>query len=214
MDVLWRKQKEIETLVLKHLDHVEESLSHFQESLLAYLNGDVDAAGELALATHTAEGKADDVRREVEASLLGGALLAPSRRDILEVIEQVDKLANAGEETLDYLLLQRIEIPESIKPFVQKIADKTKEIADEVNSAMHLLFEDMNAALDHTKQIEIKESEVDRVEREAVKAIFKMGIDLAAKLQLYGLIEELVEISDRAEDLSDRIDMMIAQRRL
>ena len=212
--MLWRKQKEIETLVLKHLDHVEESLSHFQESLLAYLNGDVDAAGELALATHTAEGKADDVRREVEASLLGGALLAPSRRDILEVIEQVDKLANAGEETLDYLLLQRIEIPESIKPFVQKIADKTKEIADEVNSAMHLLFEDMNAALDHTKQIEIKESEVDRVEREAVKAIFKMGIDLAAKLQLYGLIEELVEISDRAEDLSDRIDMMIAQRRL
>lgn len=212
--MLWRKQKEIETLVLKHLDHVEESLSHFQESLLAYLNGDVDAAGELALATHTAEGKADDVRREVEASLLGGALLAPSRRDILEVIEQVDKLANAGEETLDYLLLQRIEIPESIKPFVQKIADKTKEIADEVNSAMHLLFEDMNAALDHTKQIEIKESEVDRVEREAVKAIFKMGIDLAAKLQLYGLIEALVEISDRAEDLSDRIDMMIAQRRL
>ncbi|RLE36791.1 hypothetical protein DRJ12_04010, partial [Candidatus Acetothermia bacterium] len=154
MDVLWRKQKEIETLVLKHLDHVEESLSHFQESLLAYLDGDVDAAGELALATHTAEGKADDVRREVEASLLGGALLAPSRRDILEVIEQVDKLANAGEETLDYLLLQQIEIPESIKPFVREIADKTKEIADEVNSAMHLLFEDMDAALDHTKQIE------------------------------------------------------------
>jgi len=212
--VFWKKQKEIEKLVLKHLEQVEESLSHFQEALAAYLSGDVDKAGELALATHTAEGRADDVRREVETAMLGGALLAPSRRDILEVIEQVDKLANAGEESLDYLLLQQISIPEPVKPFIQKIVDKTGEIATEVNYSMRFLFDDMNKALDHTKQIEIKESEVDRMERDAIKTIFKMDIDLAMKLQLYGLIEVLVEISDRAEDLSDRIDMMIAQRRL
>ncbi len=212
--MFWKKQKEIENLVLKHLEKVEESLAHFQESLAAYLSGEMEKAEERALATHTAEGRADDVRREVEAALLGGALLAPSRRDILEVIEQVDKLANAGEETLDYLILQRISIPDPLKPFIRDIADKTKEIAAEVNSAMHLLFEDMNNALEHTKQIEIKESEVDRVERDAIKMVFKMDIDLAAKLQLYGLIEVLVELSDRAEDLSDKIDMMISQRRL
>ncbi len=212
--MFWKKQKEIETLVLKHLEKVEESLTHFQEALAAYLSGEMEKAGELSLATHTAEGRADDVRREVEAALLGGALLAPSRRDILEVIEQVDKLANAGEETLDYLILQQISIPDPLKPFIREIADKTKEIAAEVNSAMRLLFDDMNSALEHTKQIEIKESEVDRVERDAIKMVFKMEIDLAAKLQLYGLIEVLVEISDRAEDLSDRIDMMISQRRL
>lgn len=212
--MFWKKQKEIETLVLKHLEKVEESLTHFQESLAAYLSGDMEEAEELALATHTAEGRADDVRREVEAALLGGALLAPSRRDILEVIEQVDKLANAGEETLDYLILQRISIPDPLKPLIREIADKTKEIAAEVNSAVHLLFDDMNDALEHTKQIEIKESEVDRMERDAIKMVFKMEIDLAVKLQLYGLIEVLVEISDRAEDLSDRIDMMISQRRL
>lgn len=212
--MLWKKQKRIEDLVLKHLEKVEESLAHYQEALAAYLDGDINKASELAFATHTAEGRADDVRREVEAALLGGALLASSRRDTLEVIEQVDKLANAGEETLDYLLLQQVEIPADVKPFIRDIAAKTAEIADEVNSSMHLLFENMDAATEHTKQIEIKESEVDRIEREAVETIFKMDIDLARKLQIYGLIEELVEISDRAEDLSDRIDMVVAQRRL
>ena len=212
--MFWKKQKEIEKLVLKHLEQVEESLAHFQEAIAAYLAGDVEKAGEFALATHTAEGRADDIRREVETAMLGGALLAPSRRDILEVIEQVDKLANAGEESLDYLLLQQISIPEPLKPFIQEITDKTGEIASEVDRSMHFLFEDMNKALEHTKQIEIKESEVDRMERDAIKMLFKMDIDLALKLQLYGLIEVLVEISDRAEDLSDRIDMMIAQRRL
>ena len=212
--MLWKKQKRIEDLVLKHLEKVEESLAHYQQALAAYLDGDIDKAGELAFATHTAEGRADDVRREVEAALLGGALLASSRGETLEVVEQVDKLANAGEETLDYLLLQQVEIPEDVKPFIRDIAAKTAEIADEVHASMHLLFENMDAATEHTKQIEIKESEVDRIEREAVKTIFKMDIDLAWKLQIYGLIEELVEISDRAEDLSDRIDMVIARRRL
>jgi uncharacterized protein Yka (UPF0111/DUF47 family) len=77
-----------------------------------------------------------------------------------------------------------------------------------------MLFENMPAVLEHTKHIEIYESDVDRMEREAIKIVFKMDIDLAHKLQLYGLIEELVEISDRGEDLSDRIDMMVAQRHM
>ncbi len=212
--MLWKKQKRIEDMVLKHLEKVEECLGHYQEALAAYLDGNMDKAGEFALATHTSEGQADDVRREVESALIGGALLASSRRDTLEVIEQVDKLANAGEETLDYLLLQQVDIPEGVKPFIRDIAATTATIATEVSLAMHSLFEDMNATTEHTKQIEIKESEVDRIERDAVKTIFKMELDLAWKLQLYGLIEELVEISDRAEDLSDRIDMVVAQRRL
>ncbi|HHR86181.1 MAG TPA: DUF47 domain-containing protein [Candidatus Acetothermia bacterium] len=212
--MFWKKQKQIEKLVLKHLAEVEDSLSRFQESLAAYLAGDVEKAGELALATHTAEGRADDTRREVETALLGGALLAPSRRDILEIIEQVDKLANAGEEILDYLLLQRVTIPSDLKPFIEQIAAKTNEMIGEVHSAMHMLFENMNKALEHTKKIEVKESDVDRIEREAIKAVFKMDIGLAEKMQLFGLIEELVEVSDRGEDLSDRIDMMVAQRRL
>jgi predicted phosphate transport protein (TIGR00153 family) len=211
---LWKKQEQIETLVLDHLKCVDESLGYFQEAFSVYLDeGDTERANELALETHRAEGRADDMRRKVETVLLGGALLAPSRRDILEVIEKVDKLANAGEAVLDYLLLQRVQIPEELKPTLREILAKTREIGEEVKQTLHLFFHDMNQALEHTKAIEMKEGEVDRMERSAIKKLFKMDLGLAEKLQVGGLIEELVEISDRAEDLSDRIDMMIAQRR-
>ena len=104
--------------------------------------------------------------------------------------------------------------PEQLVPILSDISDKTKHMMDEAHLAMHSLFENMREALEHTKQIEIHESEIDRMEREAIKTVFKMDIDLAHKLQLYGLIEAIVEISDRGEDLSDRIDMMVAQRRI
>jgi len=209
----WKKQKKIETLVLEHLHCVDESLVLFQEAFTAYLDGDMEKADRLALETHRAEGLADDVRRKVETALLGGALLAPSRRDILEIIEEVDKLANAGEAILDYLLLQQVGIPEELKPMLHEIMAKTREIFDEVNQALNLFFQDMNLALEHTKAIEMKEGEVDQLERAVIERLFAMDLGLAEKLQVRGLVEELVEPSDRAEDLSDRIDMMIAQRR-
>jgi len=209
----WKKQKKIETLVLEHLHCVDESLVFFQEAFTAYLDGDMEKADRLALETHRAEGLADDVRRKVETALLGGALLAPSRRDILEIIEEVDKLANAGEAILDYLLLQQVGIPEELKPMLHEIMAKTREIFDEVNQALNLFFQDMNLALEHTKAIEMKEGEVDQLERAVIERLFAMDLGLAEKLQVRGLVEELVEPSDRAEDLSDRVDMMIAQRR-
>jgi len=77
-----------------------------------------------------------------------------------------------------------------------------------------MMFDDMNHVTEHTKAIEIKEGEIDRLERDAIKLVFGMDIDLAEKLQLREMIEQLVEISDRAEDLSDRIDIMVVERKL
>jgi len=212
--MLWGKQKKIEALVIKHLDKVVETLDNFQDALYSYLGGDIDQADRLALATHQAESRADDIRREVEAQLLGGALLAPSRRDILEVIERVDSLANAGEAALDYIMLQHVEIPNEIKGQLRGIGEKTGEISREVKQAMQMMFDDLSHVTEHTKAIEIKEGEIDRLERDAIKLVFGMDIGLAEKLQLREMIEQLVEISDRAEDLSDRIDIMVVERKL
>jgi len=213
--VFFRKGRKIEELVLRHLKQVDATLVAFHESLIAYVvEKDIEKAKEYAFKTHNEEGRADDIRREVEVELLAGALLAASRRDILEIIEQVDRLANSGEATLDTLLLERIDIPEEIVTYIVQIAEETGKIREEVNFALHALFHDPANTTVHTKEIENLEGNVDRLERETLKTIFKMDIELARKLQLREFIEDLVEISDRAEDLSDRIDIMVAERSL
>jgi uncharacterized protein Yka (UPF0111/DUF47 family) len=44
--------------------------------------------------------------------------------------------------------------------------------------------------------------------------LFKQDLDLAHKLQLSGFVRSIVELSDRAEDLSDHIELMVAQKHL
>jgi len=212
--MFWRKQKEIESLVLEHLGHVDATLDAFAKALDAYLGeGDVETADRYALETHRAEGRADDARRRVEAQMLSGSLLPTSRRDILQIIEQVDRLANAAEEILDYLLLQQVRVPGEIMPQITEIGDLTRETFSEVKAAVTSLFGKIDAALIHTKAIEQLEGEVDHLERRATKTLFRLDIDLAEKLQVSGFIQRLVRLSDRAEDLSDLIELIVAARR-
>jgi len=210
----WRRQQRIENLVLKHLESVDGTLRLFQDALRAYLGEqDVKRASELAFLTHEAEGKADDIRREVESELLTGALLPHSRRDVLGIIEEVDRLANSGESVLDYLLFQRIDIPEELRSDLLEIIERTGAVFEEVKAALRALFHDMRRVSEHTKAIEAEEGKIDRLERRVIKRLFKTEMDLARKLQIHGFVERLVELSDRAEDLSDRLDIVVIERR-
>jgi predicted phosphate transport protein (TIGR00153 family) len=213
--MFWRKQKEIEALVLEHLGHVDATLQAFSQSLTAYLReGDVKTAEQFALETHRAEGRADDARRRIETQLLSGSLLPASRRDILQIIEQVDRLANAAEEILDVMLLQRVQVPDEIMPEIAEIGVQTNDAFFEVKGAVTSLFRNVGEALEHTKAIERLEGEVDHLERKATKRLFELDIDLARKLQVSGFIQRLVRLSDRAEDLSDLIELIVAARRV
>jgi len=213
--MFWKKQREIEELVLEHVHLVDSTLAAFAKSFRAYVEDhDTDTAEKHALETHQTEGKADDARRRVETRMLAGSLLPTSRRDILQIIDQVDRLANAAEEILDYLLLQRVRIPEEIKDGLLKIAEISDEAFDEAKEAVTCLFRKASDSLIHTQRIEHLEGDVDRIERKITKTLFKLDVDLAWKLQVSGFIQRLVRLTDRAEDLSDLIELIVAARRV
>lgn len=211
---LWRGKAKVEKLVVEHLAQVREAIGFFGQATHAhFVDGDKDKAKHFALETHKAEGKADDTRRDVEMSLISGALFAPARRQILEVVERVDSLANAAESTLDYLLVQRVMVPEELVEGTIEILDETLEIFEDVERAIHLLFSGpREKTLECTERIEKREGTIDHIERKLTKRLFELNIDLSAKLHVLGYITELVRISDRAEDLADRIALVIAEQ--
>lgn len=62
------------------------------------------------------------------------------------------------------------------------------------------------------RQIETREGAIDHFERNAVKKLFHLDIELAHKLHVAGYLDGLAKISDRAENLSDRMAMVVAER--
>jgi predicted phosphate transport protein (TIGR00153 family) len=214
MSGFWKKSEKVQDLVLSHLSHVEQAMALFAEATRAYFEKkDRNEAERLMLETHAAESKADDVRRDVEKSMIQGALLAPSRRQLLQIVDRVDTLANAGQATLHCLLGQSVEVPEAIQPLILSILTETETLFVEVSCGIRSLVSGKNAdAVGCAERIDEHESVIDRLERDTVKTLFGLSIELAKKLHALRYLESLVEISDRAEDLADLMALVAAER--
>jgi len=210
----WKKRDEVRGLVFDHLACVREALTAFQDATHAYfVDKNLEKATEFAAAAHQAESKADDIRRVVEKAMISGALLPPSRRQILEVVEQADTLANAAEASLDTLLIQQVTVPDTVVPSVLEILSETASLYADVECAIESLFAGKpDETLQCADRIDQAEGRVDHIERDALKLLFSMDINLAEKLHVARYIADLVKISDRAEDLSDRLALIVAEQ--
>lgn len=216
MFAFWKKGEQARELILQHVDQVQQAMRLFAQATRAYfVEKDTADALRLMHETHKAESAADDVRREVERAMVSGALLAPSRRQFLLLVDHVDSLANAAQDTLHYLIGQSVEVPSELESPLLDILAETEALFGQVEQGIRSLLAERNGdALSCAERIDQHESTVDRFETRATKALFSLDIDLAKKLHVYGYMERLVEISDRAEDLADQMALVAAERAL
>ena len=210
---IWRSRR-VEELITNHLGLVEQTVLKFQEALSAYLDEGPERAEGLAEETHRLEAQADDARREAALELMGGALLASMRGEFLQLLERADRVANLAESVLYFALLQRIAVPQQLKPSLQEIGGRTVEIMAEARKAVHALFTDRRAALDRSRAVERLESEVDSLERRTIEQIFHLELELVEQIQLREFVSRLADISDEIEDLSDQVEIIVATRRV
>jgi len=212
---LWRNESEVNEMIEGHVNLVVETLEKFKEGMDLWVEeGDLERANKIALETHNLEGEADDLRREIEMKLLNGALMARSRRPLLDMVERTDKLANAAEASLDFTLLQEIQLPPELVPTTKEIVELSVAIVDKVQKALKTLFGGDGDVLEYTESIERIEGEIDNLERDFVQDLFNLNdLELAEKILLRQYLEALVEISDRAEDLSDEMEILTATRK-
>lgn len=211
----WSGQSELNEMMAEHAELVDETLEKFKEGMCLWIEeGNLEEANELAYETHNLEGNADDLRREIEMKLLNGALLARSRRPLLDVVERTDKLANAAEAAMDFTLLQRIQLPDELGPIAEDIVNKSVDIVEVVQNGLEVLFSGEGDVLEYTEKIEQIEGDIDELERDFIQTLFGLEeLELAEKILLRQYVEALVEISDRAEDLSDEMEIITATRR-
>ncbi len=200
-------------LIREHLAQVRAAVKAMGEGVQALLAGrPKEELEELARETHLREGRADDVRREAEQTLVEGALFAGRRRTLLNLIDGADRLANAAESVMDYVTLQGVKIPELLRPLVEEIVAVTLAQVEDVEGCVAAVLAGSAEAERLAEAVEHAEGRVDDLERRALTRLFATDLPLAEKLLIRDFLEVLVEISDRAEDLSDLVLTILAAR--
>jgi predicted phosphate transport protein (TIGR00153 family) len=208
--VFFKKEKEVIELILKHLELVEDSIKTGIRTIEFYLDDNINEAKILGRKVRSEESEADIIRYEIRDKLYSGAYLPLLREDIYKLIESIDKVANAGEACCDFFLNQRPKIPAELKPAFGEVVRESLGIIDNLKLAILCYFKGeckIETVREHIREVGLQESRVDKLEWDLTKAILTSPMDLANKLHLRLCLESIVEISDRAEDAGEQLEL-------
>jgi predicted phosphate transport protein (TIGR00153 family) len=208
--MFFKKEKKVIELITKYVDEVEECTATAEKGIQSYLDGDITGAKALARQTNNLESKADLIRHEIRDKLYSGAYLPALREDIYRLVENIDKVANAGEACCDFFLNQRPEIPESLYSQFTDVVKASLGIVRALREAVLCFFRGectTETVREYAKDVGMKESEVDKLEWDLTKAIFTSSLDNSHKIHLKLCLDTIVEVSDRAENAADQLEL-------
>lgn len=212
---LFKKQRQIESLIYSFLDNLKMTEKCFGEALNTCLdNGICDEFDFLIEQTHKFESKADDIREEIKMLMYGKALIPESRGDIMGLLESIDKIPGIFELLLNMIRTQKMVIPEFIILDIKELIKVSLESCGLMVKQIEALFKRTEEIMPLLSRIDHNESHCDHIERRIITKIFDSDLDPFSKLQLKELIVNMGEITDQADRVSKRVNIINLKRRV
>ena len=214
-DIFLRKQRSIEREVLDYLQTWKKCLEYFEGGMQVYLAEGIGEKFDYYVhEVYKTEERADELRKKVEWEMYSKALIPESRGDILGFLETMDKIPNKAESLLNQIKLQKLEFPKELNKNLERVVTLSREAIQLVYEAATKLLSRNGDIYKLADEIDAKETECDHAEQDTIEKIFEMDIEKADKILLKEFIIELGNLTDRAEDVSDRLTILSVKRRV
>ncbi len=200
------REKQIQEKFDQYFDGLRQIVCRLREALASYLDQDRQPFADLLEEINALENRLDGIRRDIEMEIYGRRLLPDTRDDVLDLLENIDKIPDCVQSVTRNLKLQNAEIPSLLK-------GDLRQLSDHIVEAIQILIKTTYAFLNKPAEVRALVSQLSRVEHEAdlveqrvIALVFDApDRELAHKMQLQGLIERVGSICDLAEDVGDRL---------
>ncbi len=190
----------------RYLAVVSDTIEEFSSAFHYLLENSIDEHfNMLGSQTHKKESNADDLRRDIELLMYEKSLLPESRRDLLEVIEMIDKIPNRAESILSMLISQKIELIHQIKEEMEELLHLSTETVTLVIKMTNACFNAEGDMEELARLIDNNESIGDHLERRMIERIFALDIDTGEKILQKEYVLQLGHICDLCEAVKDKL---------
>jgi len=212
---LFKKESQLDTLILQYLENLTRTQEHFVKAMETCL--DEGICGQFSFLidqTHKFESKADEIREEVNLLMYSRALIPESREDIMNLLEHMDCIPRIFELILHLIRTQKLKIPQFIELETKDLIRISVESCELMIKQVELMLKNKEGIRALLATIDHNESHCDHIERSLMIKVFDSDLDTCAKLQLKELIIAMGEISDQADRVSKRVNIMTLKRRV
>ena len=206
----------------KHMEAVDRCAAECVPLFEALLAGDRDKLAACKDRVFELENQADGIKNQIRAHLPKSLLMPIDRRDLLDLLHAQDSIADTAQDVAGLVTIREIEIPsyfrELLPAFVQCNVDAVHQCKEVIGLLDELL--EMGFRGREVEQVEAMVQELGEIETESDH----QGIELTRLLYQHGdamppptfflwyeLFQKLGDIADYAEDVGDRLRLLVAR---
>lgn len=186
----------------------------------AMVAGRVETYGDLRGRIDSLEHEADDLKHEIRSHLPSRMFLAFERRDMLEILDSQDSIADRAQDVAEIVEQRSMVIPAALaEPLLDLVRDviatceQAGAVIDELDELLETGFSGRGAGRveEMIKQLNLLESGTDRGVERAHRVLFGMEDELGvATVFWYELINWVGAMADHAERVGNRLRLLIA----
>lgn len=169
-----------------------------------------EAAAKFAGEIDACETRADRITHDTISALHTSFITPFDRDEIHQLISSMDDILDLTQDVAESMNLYDIR---QVTPEVKQLADIALVCGERVRAAVSQLHSMDNAPtiLKNCHEIDLLESDADRIMREAMSKLFREEQDIRQLIKLKAIYELLETVTDRCEDVANTIEGIVLE---
>jgi len=208
--------------IQEHMQVVEECVAELLPLFEALMALDHDRIVTAKDKIFELEQQADDIKNGIRAHLPVTLLLPVDRRDVLDLLHAQDSIADTAQDVAGLLVMRRMTVPKvfgnKLLLFVQSNIEATQQCRAAINELDELLAtsfrgRSVDLVVEMINELNGIEDRADEEEMELASILFDHEDEMKPLdvVFWYDLLQTLGDVADYAEDVGDRLRLLIAR---
>lgn len=206
----------------KHSRKVTECSELLEPFFEAAFNQDWEDAERVRTQIINLELRADALKREIRLKLPRGLFLPVERTDLLELVTQLDKLANYSRDISGRILGRQLVVPEQMQEPFRKFLSRSldacrqvRKVLEELDELLETGFRGRELKFVNNMILELDKVEDDTDQLQVVLRKTLLGLEQDLNpidvMFLYKCIERISILAEQAQRVGSRIELMLAK---
>ncbi len=217
LNFMGNKEKLVEETIKRQVEAVRQTIEALEPVICTAEKGDWVELRAASDRVSDLEGKADTIHREGMVLISSGAFFAGIREDMLNLMEQLDDVADSAKDAARVIAQFPVSKPTYESVFSGdspiQLVKKAEEAMDVLSESIELVMQRPHEAARKAIDVERKEEEGDDIKNRIVgRVLSKKGeMDVLTLLELKDFVLWLDNVLDDIEDASDVIIVIAAK---
>jgi predicted phosphate transport protein (TIGR00153 family) len=206
----------------EHMAKVHACVKELNSFFVSVFAEDWENANVLQQRIAHLENDADDMKRELRLHLPKSLFMPVSRSDVLELLNVQDRLANKAKDIAGIVLGRKMVFPASLISLFTGFLERSIQASEQANKAIHELDELLETGFSGS-EIKLVESmltilsgiehDTDDQQIQLRRILFDLEKTLPPidVMFLYKVIEWTGDLADRAREIGDRLQILLAR---